>query len=80
MTADTLSTPRSVESSLRWRDVHVGRVGLVRKAAFACLEQIRCEFSPRLFQNSEWVATQTNAGRQAYASIRERVARALASK
>ena len=44
------------------------------------LEQYRRATSARAFRNAEWVATQTDMGRQVAAHFTERVQKALASK
>ena len=54
--------------------VESNREGMLLFAKVApYLEQFRKEFSPTAFRNAEWVATQTDVGRTAFALFEKRV-------
>lgn len=44
------------------------------------LTQLRKEYSPMMFQNTEWIATETIPGRQRFEMIRKRVQEMAANK
>lgn len=44
------------------------------------LAEIRAQLSPRSFQNAEWVATQTEAGKRVFAVYQERMAKPKGKK
>ena len=44
------------------------------------LEQIRRDTSPREFRNAEWIATESDVGKQLFASFQERMAKARSAK
>ena len=54
--------------------VESNREGMLLFAKIApYLEQFRKEFSPTAFRNAEWVATQTDVGRTAFAMFEKRL-------